>query len=312
MEMVVGMLIGRDGLRSGGEDDDRSSGDGLRKKMVDYGGGDAVQVDAGSCGSSVVVKRRRRVVRKMMSRSSSPKLVASEAAELVRGWCDPNQGHQSEAGIGRPKHKEAVQMRRRDRDLNSLPARTHYLLQVHGITAVVPFSRTRLFGWWVLCRGGGGERRTMVVAWRGVGWGQIGRGAGYAFIESRSFENSYIPENPRTPKPLTFSKNRLRGAKNRSILSPVAKKNFLKNNFFFQKLCIWRNFFFFFLPICTSLYNTYLKESRSRFFERNNGLGDIGNWGSSRLFSQSRFWANWGYNLHHKPYEFPTYRLETL
>ncbi|KAL4583436.1 hypothetical protein LXL04_008009 [Taraxacum kok-saghyz] len=33
---------------------------------------------------------------------------------------------------------------------------------------------------------------------------------------SRSFENSYIPENPRTPKPLTFSKNRLRGAKNRS------------------------------------------------------------------------------------------------
>ncbi|KAL4583952.1 hypothetical protein LXL04_008539 [Taraxacum kok-saghyz] len=30
---------------------------------------------------------------------------------------------------------------------------------------------------------------------------------------SRSFENSYIPENPRTPKPLTFSKNRLRGLK---------------------------------------------------------------------------------------------------
>ncbi|KAL4556975.1 hypothetical protein LXL04_035145 [Taraxacum kok-saghyz] len=29
--------------------------------------------------------------------------------------------------------------------------------------------------------------------------------------ESRSFENSYIPENPRTPKPLTFSKNRLQG-----------------------------------------------------------------------------------------------------
>ncbi|KAL4578101.1 hypothetical protein LXL04_014217 [Taraxacum kok-saghyz] len=25
--------------------------------------------------------------------------------------------------------------------------------------------------------------------------------------ERRSFENSYIPENPRTPKPLTFSKN---------------------------------------------------------------------------------------------------------
>ncbi|KAL4581144.1 hypothetical protein LXL04_017353 [Taraxacum kok-saghyz] len=40
------------------------------------------------------------------------------------------------------------------------------------------------------------------------------------FHESRSFENSYIPENPRTLKPLTFSKNRLRGAKNRSNTSP--------------------------------------------------------------------------------------------
>ncbi|KAL4562373.1 hypothetical protein LXL04_034575 [Taraxacum kok-saghyz] len=130
--------------------------------------------------------------------------------------------------------------------------------------------------------------------------------------ESRSFENSYIPENPRTLKPLTFSKNRLRGAKNRSILSPVAKKNFRKNKFFFSKtlhmgkfflfFCLnarfkflfqkrlkTRNFFEFFYR---SLYNTYLKanfnyyerfgESRSRFFERNNGLGDIGNWGSSR------------------------------
>ncbi|KAL4591209.1 hypothetical protein LXL04_004163 [Taraxacum kok-saghyz] len=53
--------------------------------------------------------------------------------------------------------------------------------------------------------------------------------------QSRSFENSYIPENPRTPKPLTFSKNRLRGAKNRSNISPVAKKNFRKNDFFFSK-----------------------------------------------------------------------------
>ncbi|KAL4589278.1 hypothetical protein LXL04_002184 [Taraxacum kok-saghyz] len=52
---------------------------------------------------------------------------------------------------------------------------------------------------------------------------------------SRSFENSYIPENPRTPKPLTFSKNRLREAKNRSNISPVAKKNFRKNDFFFSK-----------------------------------------------------------------------------
>ncbi|KAL4590922.1 hypothetical protein LXL04_003869 [Taraxacum kok-saghyz] len=43
-------------------------------------------------------------------------------------------------------------------------------------------------------------------------------------IQSICFENSYIPENPRTPKPLTFSKNRLRGAKNLSYTSPVAKK----------------------------------------------------------------------------------------
>ncbi|KAL4568292.1 hypothetical protein LXL04_023901 [Taraxacum kok-saghyz] len=95
--------------------------------------------------------------------------------------------------------------------------------------------------------------------------------------ESRSFENSYIPENPRTPKPLTFSKNRLRGAKNRSNISPVAKKNFRKNDFFFPKtlhMCkkkiayvhsflfclknaqiheMFLNFFYM------SLYNTYLK-----------------------------------------------------
>ncbi|KAL4578139.1 hypothetical protein LXL04_014258 [Taraxacum kok-saghyz] len=67
------------------------------------------------------------------------------------------------------------------------------------------------------------------------------------YIESRSFENSYIPENPRTLKPLTFSKNRLRGAKNRSNISPVAKKNFRKNDFFFPK------------TLHMSLYNTYLK-----------------------------------------------------
>ncbi|KAL4565857.1 hypothetical protein LXL04_029963 [Taraxacum kok-saghyz] len=129
--------------------------------------------------------------------------------------------------------------------------------------------------------------------------------------ESRSFENSYIPENPRTPKPLTFSKNRLRGAKNRSNISPVAKKKFRKNDFFFSENFAYvqkKN-----LCICAqSLYNTYLKRFvkknlkknakkkklhictknkkklhickrfRSRFFERNNGLGDIGNCGSSR------------------------------
>ncbi|KAL4568373.1 hypothetical protein LXL04_023984 [Taraxacum kok-saghyz] len=146
-------------------------------------------------------------------------------------------------------------------------------------------------------------------------------------LKSRSFENSYIPENPRTPKPLTFSKNRLRGAKNRSNISPVAKKFFRKNDFFFSK-----NFAYvqtFFLCICAqSLYNTYLKRFvkknlkkktekkklhictknkkklhickrfRSRFFERNNGLGDIGNWGSSRVLID-RFRLCWAANPFH-------------
>ncbi|KAL4571405.1 hypothetical protein LXL04_018164 [Taraxacum kok-saghyz] len=99
-----------------------------------------------------------------------------------------------------------------------------------------------------------------------------------------SFENSYIPENPRTPKPLTFSKNRLRGAKNRSNISPVAKKKFRKNDFFFSKnfayvqtffVCICAQFFVlfqnrsktrnFFKFFYRSLYNTYLK----RFVKKN-------------------------------------------
>ncbi|KAL4575903.1 hypothetical protein LXL04_011990 [Taraxacum kok-saghyz] len=87
-----------------------------------------------------------------------------------------------------------------------------------------------------------------------------------------SFENSYISENPRTHKPLTFSKNRLRGAKNRSNISPVAKKFFRKNDFFFPKT----------LHMCKLFFCAYVHRFRSRFFERNNGLGDIGNWGSSR------------------------------
>ncbi|KAL4582988.1 hypothetical protein LXL04_007552 [Taraxacum kok-saghyz] len=117
--------------------------------------------------------------------------------------------------------------------------------------------------------------------------------------ESRSFENSYIPENPRTPKLLTFSKNRLRGAKNRSNLRPVAKKNFRKNNFFFQKLCICakknvymciciyakikkkvahmqklkKNISFFSKKISANFNDSKrFEDSRSRFFERNNGL----------------------------------------
>ncbi|KAL4567964.1 hypothetical protein LXL04_023561 [Taraxacum kok-saghyz] len=42
-------------------------------------------------------------------------------------------------------------------------------------------------------------------------------------IELGSFENSYIPENSRTPKPLTFSKNRFWEAKNRSNTSPESR-----------------------------------------------------------------------------------------
>ncbi|KAL4583473.1 hypothetical protein LXL04_008046 [Taraxacum kok-saghyz] len=114
--------------------------------------------------------------------------------------------------------------------------------------------------------------------------------------ELGSFENSYIPENPRTPKPLTFSKNRLRAAKNRSNTSSDVKKNSEKTIFVFKNFCFKNGqipeFFY------RSLYNTYLKANfinyerfgglRSRFFERNNGLGDIENWGSSR----SRYFEN--------------------
>ncbi|KAL4592482.1 hypothetical protein LXL04_005479 [Taraxacum kok-saghyz] len=85
--------------------------------------------------------------------------------------------------------------------------------------------------------------------------------------QSRSFENSYIPENPRTPKPLTFSKNRLRGAKNRSNISSVAKKNFRKNDFFFQKLCICANFYF--VHMCTKNIKkscTYAKVKKNIVF----------------------------------------------
>ncbi|KAL4580184.1 hypothetical protein LXL04_016366 [Taraxacum kok-saghyz] len=80
--------------------------------------------------------------------------------------------------------------------------------------------------------------------------------------KSRSFENSYIPENPRTPNPLTFSKNRLRGAKNRSnlrLFAYVQKKirayvHVLR--FCFKNAQIPEMFLKFFYR---SLYTTYLK-----------------------------------------------------
>ncbi|KAL4586786.1 hypothetical protein LXL04_011430 [Taraxacum kok-saghyz] len=131
----------------------------------------------------------------------------------------------------------------------------------------------------------------------GAGGGPVGAGGGPVVSkitkmplelikapQSRSFENSYIPENPRTLKPLTFSKNRLRGAKNSSNISPVAKNFFRKNDFFFSKtlhmcklfLCVYVHSFLFcfktvqkheiFLKFFyRSLYNTYLK----RFVKKN-------------------------------------------
>ncbi|KAL4590186.1 hypothetical protein LXL04_003111 [Taraxacum kok-saghyz] len=61
---------------------------------------------------------------------------------------------------------------------------------------------------------------------------------------------------PENSKPLTFSKNRLREAKNRSNTSPVAKNFFRKNEFFFKNFAYMQKKF---LPMCTSFYNTYLK-----------------------------------------------------
>ncbi|KAL4562347.1 hypothetical protein LXL04_034548 [Taraxacum kok-saghyz] len=46
--------------------------------------------------------------------------------------------------------------------------------------------------------------------------------------ESRSFENLYIPENPRTSKPLTFSKNGLRGLKIAQIQARSLYNTYLK------------------------------------------------------------------------------------
>ncbi|KAL4590234.1 hypothetical protein LXL04_003160 [Taraxacum kok-saghyz] len=117
-------------------------------------------------------------------------------------------------------------------------------------------------------------------------------------LKSDFFENSYIPENPRTLKSLTFSKNRLRGAKNCSNTSPIVKK-IRKNILFFKnfayvqkKICTYAYFqFCFFLHMCIfqkkklANYNYYERfgGSRSRFFEMNNGLGDVGNWGISQV-----------------------------
>ncbi|KAL4568372.1 hypothetical protein LXL04_023983 [Taraxacum kok-saghyz] len=56
--------------------------------------------------------------------------------------------------------------------------------------------------------------------------------------ESGSFKNSYIPENPRTSKPLTFSKNDFGRLKIAQIQARSQKKISEKMTFFFKKLCI--------------------------------------------------------------------------
>ncbi|KAL4573249.1 hypothetical protein LXL04_020048 [Taraxacum kok-saghyz] len=120
---------------------------------------------------------------------------------------------------------------------------------------------------------------------------------------SESFDNSYIPENPRTPKPLTFLKNRLRGLKIAQIQARSEIFFSKKTTFFSQKLCLCAkkkfahvyilSFCFknvqipeiFFKIFYRSIHNTYLKGFRIiliinvleghevGFFERNNGLG---------------------------------------
>ncbi|KAL4564663.1 hypothetical protein LXL04_028731 [Taraxacum kok-saghyz] len=77
--------------------------------------------------------------------------------------------------------------------------------------------------------------------------------------ESGFFKNSYIPENPRSPKPLTFSNNRLWRAKNCSNTSGVAILFFRKKVLFFQKLCICAISFFAY--IVGSFQNSYLPEN---------------------------------------------------
>ncbi|KAL4568897.1 hypothetical protein LXL04_024514 [Taraxacum kok-saghyz] len=91
-----------------------------------------------------------------------------------------------------------------------------------------------------------------------------------------SFENSYIPENPRTTKPLTFSKNRLRVVKNRSntrFFKKKFEKKRKKENCTYakiKKIVFSENFF------ATGLVFERFLSSQSRFFEKVNGLGVLG------------------------------------
>ncbi|KAL4569247.1 hypothetical protein LXL04_024883 [Taraxacum kok-saghyz] len=140
--------------------------------------------------------------------------------------------------------------------------------------------------------GGSGDGST------GGGSGADGASGGGAMVRTVVrwilFEKSYIPENPRTPKPLTFSKNRLRGLKiaqiqARVLLKQIEKKRKKKVHIckIKKKSCTYANIkkkYRFFGKKNSANFNHYKRfgGSRSRFFERNNGLGDIGNWESSR------------------------------
>ncbi|KAL4573618.1 hypothetical protein LXL04_020431 [Taraxacum kok-saghyz] len=103
--------------------------------------------------------------------------------------------------------------------------------------------------------------------------------------ELGSFENSYILENPRTPtipyisQTLFFRKCFATGLKFARFLAP-------RSRFFEKSRDLLRTHIF---PRTRELpnpnFNHYERFGgyRSRFFERNNGLGDIRNWGSSRI-----------------------------
>ncbi|KAL4581486.1 hypothetical protein LXL04_017703 [Taraxacum kok-saghyz] len=100
--------------------------------------------------------------------------------------------------------------------------------------------------------------------------------------ELRSFENSYIPENPRTPKPLTFSKTDFGRLKIAQIQARSQKK-IPKKRLFFQKLCIYTkkenshvHVVFFGIFFSTELVFEGILALRSRFYEKFNSLGVLG------------------------------------
>ncbi|KAL4583830.1 hypothetical protein LXL04_008415 [Taraxacum kok-saghyz] len=101
-------------------------------------------------------------------------------------------------------------------------------------------------------------------------------------FSSGSFENSYILENPRTPKPLTFSKNDFGRLKIAQIQARSQKKNSEKTNFFFnfcisflkqnKKMCTYvlkkKKSFFRKNIFATGLVFERFLAPRSRFFEK--------------------------------------------